>query len=247
MSIANYKEHRQAFNNLLQADCDKPILLFKGKVGIGKSTLVEYCCDSVTNTHYAYFNFKNHTKNIQQVFYTLAENLKLENVDDFLEIIPSVNIGGNTQAGVGNVINVELNQNILIQRAEYHTKLTKRLVKEANRFQDPFIIFIDTYEKANTEIQSWIKGDLLNCVKIENKLRVVIAGQNVPEISHEWKRYSILKELHGVHEAEEWLPVIDAKRKKSPPSEFLKSFCAFANGNPSKMLEYIEAFPEKDD
>ncbi|MGZ8182832.1 MAG: AAA family ATPase [Methylobacter sp.] len=255
MSIANYREHRKAFSALLEADCGKPILLFKGESGMGKSTLIKYCRTQIDkDINHVLIDLRT-TSNFLQIFDKLAECLTSEHFDNFRERLGelnrqlNINVTGNTQAGVGNMINVELNalfeNTTPEQRAERYTALTKAWAKEINNLDKPCVLLIDVYEKANSEIKQWIDGDLLNCAAKSTQMRVVIAGQNLPE-SLEWEHCSELKELVGVHEATEWLPVVSAMGRRTPEEPlltYLVAMCSIFKGNPDDIVKWIKTFP----
>jgi energy-coupling factor transporter ATP-binding protein EcfA2 len=255
MSIANYKEHRQAFKALLEANCSKPILLFKGKSGNGKSTLMEHCQTQIhQDIHQVLVDLRSPT-NVMQFFYKSAERLNWDSFEHFKKYLNeltqefNINVNGNTQAGVGNMINVELKtffeSTTLEQRAERYTVLTHAWAKDINNLDHPCVLLLDAYEKAHTEFQDWVTRDLLNSAANSQHIRVVVAGQSVPD-SFEWKHRSVIKELDGVHEAEEWLPVIKAMGRVVPspsPIELLRGFCIALNGNPAAIKKLIEKFP----
>jgi len=253
MCIANYKEHTQAFNALLQKDCNKPILLFKGESGTGKSTLLKNCRTLIQkDIHQVSVDLRN-TSNVMQIFYKLVESLTLEHFDNFKQHLDeitrqlNINVNGNTQGGVGNIINIECENAALEQRAERYTVLTNAWTKEINNLHNPCVLLIDVYEQANSEIKRWIDGDLLSCAADSRQMRVVIAGKSVPE-SFEWDYRCELKELYGVPEAEEWLPVVKAMGRRIPaqnPIDFLAGICYTLKGNPSEIVKTIEGFPRQ--
>jgi energy-coupling factor transporter ATP-binding protein EcfA2 len=255
MSIANYREHRQAFKALLEANCSKPILLFKGESGTGKSTLMEYCRSNIhQDIHQVPVDLRN-TTNAMQIFLQTVRHLSWDYFDNFRQQVSELNrqfkidINSNTQAGVGNVINVELKalfeNTTPEQRAERYTTLTHAWTEDINKLDKPCILLLDVYDQAKTEIKGWIDGDFLSCAADSKQMRVVIAGQSVPE-SFSWNHCCELKKLYGVHEAEEWLPVIRAMGRIVPaqnPLDFLAGICHALNGNPAAIVKAIENFP----
>lgn len=257
MSIANYKEHREAFKALLSEDCGKPILLFQGKSGTGKSTLLEFCRNQIASNGYQILVDLRNTSNVMQIFSQSGRRLTWECFNNFKSHLNdlsrqfNINVNENTQAGVGNTINVELKalfeNTTLEQRAERYTALTNAWIADMDQLDKPCVLLFDVYEKANSEIKRWIDGDFLSCVTDSQQIRVVIAGQSVPD-SFEWKHCCELKELYGVHEAEEWLPVIKAKGRVIPaqnPIDYLAGICDALNGNPSAIIEIINRFPRE--
>ncbi|ASF47496.1 AAA family ATPase [Methylovulum psychrotolerans] len=254
MSIANYKEHREAFRTLLEEDCCKPILLFKGESGTGKSTLLKYCREQINNHHQVSIDLRN-TADVMQIFLQTCNHLKRDHFDHFKQHLSNlnqdfnINVNGNAQAGVGNMINVELKalfaNTTPEQRAERNSALTHAWIDDINNFDKPCVMLIDVYEQANTEIKRWIDSDFLNCVADSQQIRVVIAGQNVPE-SFVWNHRSKLKTLYGVPEAEEWLPVIEAMGRTipvEPQLTYLAGICHALKGNPAEIRKIIENFP----
>lgn len=257
MCIANYKEHTQAFNALLQKDCDKPILLFKGESGTGKSTLMEHCRTQIQkNIHQISVDLRN-TSNVMQIFFQTGRCLTWDRFENFKQQLGelnrqfNINVNGNAQAGVGNMINVELKalfeNTTQEQRAERYTALTNAWSVDINNLNTPCVLLLDVYDKASSEIKRWIDGDFLSCVADSRQMRVVIAGQSVPQ-SFEWKYSSELKELYGVPDAEEWLPVIKAMGRKiplEPQLTYLAGICHALKGNPAEIVKTIESFPRQ--
>lgn len=256
MSIANYKEHRAAFSALLKEDCDKPILLFKGESSMGKSTLIRHCRTQIDkNTIHVLVDLRT-TTNVLQIFYKLTECLPVEHFDNFKQQVDelnrrfNININGNKLEGDNNTLTVELNalfeDTTLEQRADRYTALTKAWAKEINNLNGLCVLLIDVYEKASSEIKLWIDGDLLNCAAKSGQLRVMIAGQSVPE-SLEWEHCCESKELVGVHDAAEWIPVVSAMGRKAPKEPlltYLTAMCSLLDGNPDKIVQWIKAkFP----
>jgi energy-coupling factor transporter ATP-binding protein EcfA2 len=255
MHIANYKEHREAFSALLNGSCDKPILLFKGESGTGKSTLLEHCRTKIQkDIHHVSVDLRN-TSNVMQIFLQTGRRLNWDYFDNFRQNVGELNrnlnitVNDNIQAGVSNMINVELkalfDNATPEQRTERYTTLTDAWAKDINALNKPCVLLLDVYEQANSEIKRWIDGDFLSCAADSQQMRVVIAGQKVPQ-SFEWNHCCQIKELDGVHEAEEWLPVVKAMGRIVPsptPIEFLRGLCIGLNGNPSTIVQFIEKFP----
>ncbi len=255
MSIANYKEHREAFTALLKGNCCKPILLFKGESGTGKSALLEHCRTQIhKDIHQVSVDLRN-TSNVMQIFLQTGRRLTWDCFDNFKQQLNelnrqfNINVNGNTQAGVGNMINVELkalfDNTSPEQSTERYSALTNAWAEDINALNNPCVLLFDVYEQANSEIKRWIDGDFLSCASFSEKMRVVIAGQSVPQ-SFEWNHCCEIKKLDGVHEAEEWLPVIHDMGRDIPsesPLEFLRGICLALKGNPSSIIQFIERFP----
>ena len=258
MSIANYKEHREAFKTLLQPDCDKPILLFKGESGTGKTELLKYCHSKIhKDTPHALIGLTS--LSVTQFFYQAGRCLGWQHFENFRENLAKlntdrqvhINVNENDQAGMGNMINVELNavfkDATLEQRKERYSLLTNAWSEDINSLTKPCVLLLDVYDKNKTpiETQEWISNDLLSCTAYSEKMRVVIAGQDAPE-NINWEHRCEIKELDGVHEAEAWLEFAKERGFAVPspsPIELLRGFCIALNGNPSAIMKFIEKFP----
>jgi hypothetical protein len=248
--IANYTEQRLAFDALLQDDCCKPILLYKGESGSGKSTLMGHCRTQINNDfHHALVGLSD--LSVMQFFYQIGRSLGWQHFDGFKAHLNSlnkqfdVNLNDNTQSGMGNRIRVELNAFVkgmsLEEKRDYYSTLTHVWSEDINNLSKPCVLLLDVYEKTPTETQHWLVHDFLSCAAYSEKMRVVVAGQSVPE-NINWNNCCETKKLEGIHQAEEWLPVIRAMQLEEPPLKFLQNFCVYSNGRPSEMLKFINAF-----
>ena len=122
--------------------------------------------------------------------------------------------------------------------------LTDAWFADLHGLQAPFLLVLDTFEQASTEVQHWVAHQLLPGVTNTPQMRVLIAGQTIPEQSIEWDHCCDSELLPGVLDAEAWLPVAEAMQRQIPSKEWLAGVCYALKGNPSKILKAIETRPQ---
>jgi len=96
------------------------------------------------------------------------------------------------------------------------------------------------------EVQEWLSGPCLARAADCDRMRVAVAGQDVPDAGIEWGHCCDRHELYGVREARYWLPVVESLDKRIPaehPLDWLAGICCYLEGHPAKIIEVIKDLP----
>ncbi len=124
--------------------------------------------------------------------------------------------------------------------------LTDAWVKDLKLFDRLMIIALDTCEEAVTEVQNWIGGSFLSKVARIDKIRVLLAGQNLPNPKNsEWEPWCESYDIDGVQEVRYWLPIVEAENRKTPhePHAWLHGVCTALKGHPESIIKVIQGLP----
>jgi hypothetical protein len=252
---ANYIEQRQAFLELLRPECRNRVLLIRGKSGAGKTTLISTCKKDVCKPVQCIFiQCKNTTLSVAEIFSRTGKELGWQSLSRFTEQVAAlcginINIEKNWQVGTGNSIHTVLNVENPADRDERRVHLTDAWFEDIRVSEQPVVIVIDTYEKANPEVKSWISGHFLASVANIPNIRVAIAGQEVPDHQEaiDWGDCCEFHELNGVWEADHWLPVFQGMKRRiigeSDPRSFLSGICYAFQGSPDAIMTCIKGLP----
>jgi|CXWK01.1.fsa_nt_gi hypothetical protein len=251
--IANYEHARALFDLLLTADTRERILLLEGESGTGKSTLLFVCLDSAGAIRQVRFSFKETAISVNEVFYRAGDMLGWEHFPRFLTRVDEmattrVQVQGNPQVGINNKLEVALTGEKIEDQDVRLAELTKAWFADVALFHDDVLFVFDHFEKAGTPVQRWLSGPFLARAAGTPRLRVVIAGQLVPEGDNiEWGGCCRASKLTGVPEARHWLPVVQALNRHVGDLDllsFLSGICLVHKGRPDAIMNSIMDLPE---
>jgi len=255
--LANYETQQQAFFALFEPDCDCRILLVHGESGSGKTTFLEHCREQTpSQVPCLPIELRRSAVGVAEFFSRSGRWLGWQRMSNFkmrvsqLGGAPLVQIDGNVLAGVNNSINVALHADTLADREERRAALTDAWFDDLEALSHPALVVFDTYEQATSEVKDWISGPFLARVPHVKPVRVVVAGQIVPE-KHtiEWGHCCDQQELLGVKEARHWMPIVHAlgrcipHRPPESPETWLAGVCYALKGNPGEIFKAIESLP----
>ncbi len=245
--IADYEEERRAFEALFERDCDCRILLLRGESGSGKTTLLAHCQAGIPSTaRHVPIQLRSGAVDMAEIFYRTGGAVTWKRLRRFtaqvaqFQQVASAKIDRNWLVGINNHISVALQADSPQDRGHRRAALTEAWFEDVQALDDPFLVIFDTYEQANAEVQEWLSGPFLARVAMADALRVVIAGQHVPD-SHniEWGHCCHEHQLYGVPKARHWLPVIEALGRYIPnesPLNWLAGVCHALQGRPGEIL-----------
>jgi hypothetical protein len=250
--LANYEDERQAFEALLEPACQTRILLLRGASGCGKTTLLTYYQQRVPPSWLCVaIQLRGNAVSIAEIFYRAGRGLTWKHFPTFMtqvtdfQGLPTVQIDHNQISGIANRITVALATSNAADRGQRQTALTDAWFDDLSRFQRPVLLLFDTYNDAITEVQDWLSGPFLARAEQTKLVRVVIAGQHVPDRHNiEWGHRCTLRQLYGVREAKHWMPVVQNMQRCIPfddPETWLAGVCHALEGDPQKIMKVIES------
>ncbi len=252
-TIANYENERQAFLSLLESECEKRILLFRGPSGTGKTALIMSCQNQVCKPVYHMpVQLRGTAVGMAEIFWRTGDCLGWNLLSNFTGQLSdfgiNVNIIDNKIRGNENQIRVLLNAENPADREARQVSLTNAWFEDIRILDNLFLLIMDTYEQASEEMKDWISSPFLSRAANSENIRVAIAGQEIPEPNIEWGRCCDVRELYGVREAEHWLPVIDALGRVvpvEPALTYIAGICHAFDGRPVDIMNIIMGFPKK--
>lgn len=252
-TIADYHDQREAFLSLLNPDCEKRILLFRGPAGTGKTSLIMACLDKVCGpVYHVPFQLRGTAVSIAEIFWRTGSNLGWDCLPNFTEQLSyfsgiNVNIDGNKMRGINNQIRVVLHADNPADREYRQVSLTEAWFEDINSLDQLLLMVMDTYEQATDDVKDWISGPFLIRTVNSGKIRVALAGQEVPDPKTiEWGRCCEMHELFGVREAKHWVPVVENLDRVIPvehPLDWLAGICHALDGQPDKIMKIIKKLP----
>ncbi len=254
-TFADYKKEREAFFSLMEPDCAKRIQFFRGGSGTGKTSLIKFCRDGICESaNLVPIELRKSSVGIAEIFWRTGSQLGWDQFPTFTEQLSrfsgvNVNIDRNRIKGDRNRIQVVLYEDP-DEREYRRTLLTDAWFNDINELHTLFLVAMDTYEQATIETKEWISGPFLTRTVDTEKIRVAIAGQQIPEDNtiDDWGRYCEIHELFGVKEAEHWMPVVEALGRIIPvePSiTWMSGICHALEGRPDAIMKIIQGLPLK--
>ncbi len=257
-TLADYEHERRAFEALLQDPCPQRILLLHGESGSGKTSLLTHCQHRLQSTvAHVPIQLRGSTVDMAEIFYRAGRAVRWERLRQFtgqvaqLQQSASVKVDRNWLLGINNHISVALQADNPLDRAYRRAALTEAWFEDVAALPEPLLMVFDTYEQATAEIREWLDGPFLARVATVDRVRVVIAGQSVPDRHNiEWGNCCLEHRLYGVPEAAHWLPVIEALGLYIPnesPLNWLAGVCHALQGKPAAIAKVIEGLPLRKD
>lgn len=254
-TLANYAEERQIIEQFLAGATAERILLVRGVSGSGKTTLLNECRATLpTGITLIPLQIRGSAVGVAEVFYRVVERLGKEHFSAFaaqvaqFQAAPSVHVGRNIMHS--SSITVALQAENQTDRQHRQAALTAAWFEGIRAWGRPLIVTLDTFEQATTETQEWLEGPFLARVGHSSQLRVLIAGQKVPEaVNIEWGWCCRTRELLGVPQAQHWLPVVEDMQCAIPtdhPEIWLSGVCHGLGGLPDSIMKVISALPRRE-
>jgi hypothetical protein len=133
-------------------------------------------------------------------------------------------------------------------RESRRVALTDAWFNDLAELSQLIVFLFDTYDHAPTEVQEWLSGPFLARVIHVPTVRVVVAGQVVPDRNNiEWGHCCVMHDLDGVREPHHWLPIVQRMNRRIPPSReplsWLAGVCDAYKGDPQNIIKVIEGLP----
>jgi hypothetical protein len=118
-------------------------------------------------------------------------------------------------------------------------KLQKEFFYDLLAIEKPIAIILDTFELAPTTVKKWIGGDFLAEVARAKNIRVVIAGQSVPEPAIEWKNLADTHCLDKIDDIDVWHSFLHANGLLFE-RETVEAFVLHLDGQPSEIVQAMQ-------
>jgi hypothetical protein len=255
--MANYEAQREAFESLLRIDSRRRILLIHGGSGTGKTTLLRHYREQVgERASLVPMDLKRgRVVSVPEIFSRIGYATGWERFPRFTQRLaelegPDVKITKNWLGGINNSINAVLRVENSADRDERRTELTNAWFNDVATFDNPMAIVFDNYHDSATEVQDWIRGPFLARAAGTYPVRVIVAGQFVPDENNiEWGHCCESYILSGVIETRHWMPLIQAERRRTPhpgdPETWLAGVCHALAGNPKQIRQVIDNLPRE--
>jgi hypothetical protein len=252
--VADYREQRQAFYDLVKPDRSERILLYQGESGCGKTSLLRACEDRLDPTLLRLqIDLRGSAFGVSEFFSRSGRVLKWDKMQQFTRTVAehsgqvNIKIDRNWLVGINNKIQVVLKAEDLAASEERQVALTEAWFTDIDALGQIVLVIIDTYDQATTEMAKWVGGPFLARVALTDALRVVIAGVQVPPANNvEWGNVASLYKLEGITSPEDWLPIMNAMQRRAPaepPETYLRALCDIYRGSPESIMKIIEGFP----
>jgi hypothetical protein len=134
-----------------------------------------------------------------------------------------------------------------VRFARFHRDLERNAVEplrtaflqDISESLQPVVLLLDTYEDATDEARQWVEQHLFNLARRFDGLRIVVAGQQVPQVQGtRWESLAIRRELPPITDAAHWcryardvlnVPVTEA------PDEHITTMVKAAQGSPRPL------------
>jgi AAA ATPase domain len=248
--IANYETPRKAFVSLLEPGGQHRILLLRGETEkIGKSFVLHHCRIVVPPDNLcAVIELRPEVDNIAELIARIGDLLTPEQRPRLtaalaaLEGPLTLSLTNVSQWGLWN----RINNIVQSPHSQKHSRSTlmQALFDDLKSLQQPVLIVIDSFERAQSDEQDWIAGPLLARVANAGSVRAVIAGCRVPEPTLEWSSRCQLEELTGVRDAQHWMTVAVTMKRQIRSLDYLQGYCDALEGRPVPILRFILSQPE---
>lgn len=254
--FADYHEQRSAFDELCKPECDNPILFFEGESGSGKTALLRECISHISgDIKPLAFDCKTRTITISEIFSRSVHMIGWEGLSEFRKSVSSfskgltISVHDIAQTGDQNSIDLALRAESEKERENRQTLLTDAWFRDLRNLDSRLLVIVDTFENSGNETFNWFCGPFLARVPGTPQLRVLIAGQETPDLNNiEWGDYSKHYQLLGVLDALDWMPVVEAMGRYidvENPMNWLAGVCHALEGRPEAIIKIIEGLPLK--
>jgi hypothetical protein len=114
--------------------------------------------------------------------------------------------------------------------------LSQAIFQDLSKISQTIIIILDSFEQAPLEVAEWIRGVFLAEVVNISNIRVVVAGQSVPEPTIEWMADCEYCRLGAIEEVDAWWDFV--QNQKLPfPKDVVKAITLTFQGQPKMIVE----------
>jgi energy-coupling factor transporter ATP-binding protein EcfA2 len=251
-SIANYTHEQDQFKALIESDVEPNILMFQGASGSGKSHLINHCLNTVPKDGLliARLQLQSNDDTIPTLFNVMGSKIGRAELPTFSQRVAG--FVGKTAESENTLWRIQLRRHLREigwnsdhdTRRDWYQQLTDAWFADAEAFDRPLLLAIDTYEQSSSEFDEWFRDEFLYAVAGSTKLRVLIGGQTIPEPMSDWLSCASVHELQGVTDAKEWLVWGELHGIQIPSLEYMAGICKALEGQPSKIIQILKTLPQ---
>lgn len=245
--LANYEKEQALLSEFVRSDSEPNILLFEGEKNIGKSTLIEYCLKIAPGIPSLWLTLEYEGDVIPTLFDKMGRRCGWQNLPHFthtvaalLEASDSIDdpvwlmgMSGHLRK-IGNISDEE-------SRHSRYRLLSNAWFTDVMQFETPVLLAIDAYESATSPFRKWFSEDFLDGAANARQMRIVVAGQEVPEIQTGWGFCAKLQKLKGIYEVEAWLNWAEKVGYHVDSFQSLNWCVAGAQGNPGRIVQAVHS------
>ncbi|BBC22911.1 AAA family ATPase [Pseudanabaena sp. ABRG5-3] len=249
MRLANRTREVEFFKKMLRGEIAQRILLIQAASGMGKTSLLtefaSLCPVHAEAAILVKIDLKSAQTGIAYIFSKLQSRLGEDNFTRFDGELSSVlsagvEVSGNHIEGTGNKIQLVLNAESDDIRNLRLSKLQRAFFQDLQAIKKPIVIILDSFNDAPTTLAVWIGGGFLAEIADAKNIRVVIAGQSVPELKIEWADIAAMHSLYKIDDADAWYS-FSKEQKWGFGKESIELFVRYLNGQPSQILQALES------
>lgn len=117
-------------------------------------------------------------------------------------------------------------------------RLREAFCQDLRDLDQQVVMILDTFNEASPELETWIIGFLAEVSETPN-LRVVLAGQRVPQPTIEWSDCCELTRLEPIDQEEDWYGYATAVRLPLE-REAIKAVVRLMKGNPQMIRNALQ-------
>jgi hypothetical protein len=246
MILANYCTASSAIDRLCDPTPPKRILFLRGETGFGKTSVIRAAL-ARNSAKYVALQISADCDVGEFIFRTRKTIGDMPAVTAQLRDTGSpltVQTARNFLVGWRNQINVVVNRG-----AEHVSGLTQALFSDLASVGEPVIYAMDDFDQSSPSFEDFVCRRFLPYVGFSPPVRVVIAGQTIPDPNNiEWADHcEPIFDLKGVAKPEDWIPVVLAMKRKVKDrslGDYLAGACDIVSGRPDRMMQLIEGLPK---
>lgn len=249
MRLANRTKEADFFKKMLRGEIAQRILLIQAASGMGKTSLLAefaaLCPVHGEATLLVQIDLKSAQTGIAYIFSRLQRRLGEANftklnaaLREFLSA--GVDVSENQIEGTENQIQVVLNEESEELRNIRLNKLQEALFRDLQAIKKSILIVFDTFNSAPPSVADWVGGGFLAEVADGENIKVVIAGQTVPQPTIEWMHLAEIHCLDKIVDIEAWHSFVQAKGLPFE-RDAVKAFVRVLNGNPDAIMKVFQS------
>ncbi|KJC33347.1 ATP-binding protein [Bradyrhizobium sp. LTSP857] len=250
--IANYADVCSTLDDFVAPTGEQRILLVQGDAGFGKSLLVlERARAFPDNVRYIGAKLTKRY-NITELLSRTVAKLGVQHLPRFVAGVRA--LGGPLQIQVSTELPFgwqdTINRASIGDSVDHIVPLVECLFEDCLALSEPLLFILDGFEASSTQLRELIEDHFLRCVAQTPTVRVIVSGRDIPDRNHiEWgNSCAPICKLAGVPNPSDWIPVVTALGRRisaRDPESYLGGICHLLEGQPNKIMAWIQGLPEE--